>query len=148
MAKYINAEIAHIKMGRLKHGDDLLEALTEICAENNVNLGQVQAIGAVRKARIGFYDQEKRVYEFLEFDKPLEILSMTGNISLKDEKPIIHAHITLSGHDGKAFGGHLAPGTEVFACEFIIKEFSGIDLERKLDNQTGLPLWHGDEWAE
>ena len=128
-------------MGKLAHGADLLEELVSICKDNNVGLGRVEAIGAVQKAKIGYYNQDKRQYNFLDIDKHLEITSLVGNISLKDGDPIIHAHITLGDSGGKAFGGHLAPGNIVFACEFVMEAFDGPKLSRGLDEQTGLPLW-------
>ena len=35
---------------------------------------------------------------------------------------MVHAHVTLGDAEGRAFGGHLAAGTPVFACEFVIQE--------------------------
>ena len=90
---------------------------------------------------VGFYDQQARKYDFIEIDKQLEITKLIGNISLRDGKPMVHAHITLSDSQGNAFGGHLAPGTIVFACEFIMNSYDGPDHIRDYDEQTGLPLW-------
>lgn len=130
-----------IIMGRLAHGCDLLEGLSMICIDKDIKLGKVEAIGAVQKSCIGFYSQADRQYRFHTFDKPAEILNLTGNISVKDDRPFVHAHITLADESGKAFGGHLSPGTIVFACEFIIRSFDGAELIRQMDNETGLPLW-------
>ncbi len=69
-----------------------------------------------------------------------EITKLVGNVSLKEGRPMVHAHVTLAD-EGKAFGGHLAPGTVVFACEFIIQVFEGVSLTRSLDAETGLQLW-------
>ena len=128
-------------MGKLSYGCDLLEGLTSICQKENIRLGKIEALGAVQKAHIGFYDQQAREYRFLTISQPLEITKLVGNISLKDGNPFVHAHITLADEEGKAFGGHLAPGTVVFACEFIIESFDGPVFERGFDEETGLPLW-------
>lgn len=130
-----------VLMGKLEHGKDVLEELTSVCVENGVRLGRVEAIGAVKKANVGFYNQQEKKYYFHEIDKPLEITSLTGNISIRDDKPIIHAHITFSDDQGRAFGGHLAAGTIVFACEFVVHVFDGPEYCRGYDEQTGLPLW-------
>lgn len=130
-----------IFMGKLKHGEDLLKELTSICQLHDIQLGSVSAIGAVQKARIGYYDQTSRKYEYIEIDEPMEITSLIGNISLKENSPFAHAHITLSDKQGRAYGGHLAEGCIVFACEFIIQIFEGEPFERGFDDQTGLPLW-------
>jgi uncharacterized protein len=129
-------------IGRLAKGDDLLAALENCARKYEIILGEVQAIGAVSKARVGYYHQGERKYYFLDLARPLEILSLTGNISVKDGKPMVHAHVTLSDHEGRAFGGHLAEGTLVFACEFMIQEYqSATSLVRQMDDPTGLFLW-------
>jgi predicted DNA-binding protein with PD1-like motif len=89
----------------------------------------------------GFYDCEAQKYENFVFEKPMEVLSLVGNVSLKDGQPFIHAHITLSDEKGQSFGGHLMEGTIVFAAEFIIEELEGENLEREFDKTTGLALW-------
>ncbi len=130
-----------IFVGKLSHGGDLLEEINDICRKKNIQLGRVEALGAVQKARLAFYNQQTREYEFFSIDQSLEITKLIGNISLKDGGPIVHAHITLADKTGKAYGGHLASGTVVFACEFILEVFEGPILERKFDKETGLPLW-------
>lgn len=130
-----------IYAGRLPYGGDILTSLTDFVKRKGIKKGQVQVIGAVQRAVVGFYDQATRKYSSLAFDKPLEILSVTGNISLKDGQPFIHAHIALSDGEGKSFGGHLMEGTIVFAGEYIIREFQGDELVRAYDDQTGLALW-------
>jgi predicted DNA-binding protein with PD1-like motif len=52
-------------------------------------------------------------------------------------------HLTLADRDGRAFGGHAAPGCVVFACELVLSELHGPSLERAHDETTGLPLWRG-----
>jgi predicted DNA-binding protein with PD1-like motif len=108
---------------------------------NQVRLGHLQGLGAVECARIGYYDQDTFSYRYLELDRHLEILSLTGNISLRGGEPAVHAHVTLADDQGQSFGGHLVPGTRVFAFEFVIQELRGAELHRGHDSETGLPLW-------
>lgn len=128
-------------MGRLEHDADLLEEITKFCVENNIRSGRVEALGALKNARLGFYNQSTFEYEYHEFNEPLEITNLIGNISVKDGAPMVHAHVTLSDDEGKAFGGHLSPGTTIFACEIIIQVFDGPEFTRGFDQQTRLPLW-------
>lgn len=141
MAVYETIEPKRILMGKLPHGADLLEELTAVCEKENITLGTVQAIGAVQKACIGYYDQDTHTYEFDTLDQHLEIVSLLGNISLRDGKPMVHAHVTLSDEKNVCCGGHLGSGTIVFACEFVITSCDGPHLVRDHDEQTGLPLW-------
>lgn len=128
-------------MGRLPTDSDLIDAVSEICAKENIELGRFEAIGAVRKARIGYYDQHQQKYFFHEMDRPLEITKLTGNVSMRDGAPTLHAHITLADSDGRAFGGHVAQGTIIYACEFILEVYEGPAFLRSQDETTGLPLW-------
>ncbi len=141
MAVWHPVEIKNIFMGTVPKGEMLLETLTERCARAGVGLGRIEAIGAVSRLVTAYYDQEAFRYETHTVEDRLEILSCIGNISLKEGKPLVHAHITAADRNGRSMGGHLGEGTVVFACEFIVYSFSGAPLERGLDRATGLPLW-------
>ncbi|HDS05599.1 MAG TPA: DNA-binding protein [Deltaproteobacteria bacterium] len=141
MTKFKAVTPKKVIMGKLSFGCGLLEELTKIATEHGIRLGRIEAIGAVQKARIGFYNQSKRKYQFHLFDQPQEVVKLAGNISMKDGKPFVHAHITLADKAGKSCGGHLAEGTIVFACEFILEAFEGPEFSRCLDEKTGLSLW-------
>jgi predicted DNA-binding protein with PD1-like motif len=132
-------------MGRLAKGADLLGALEEQCRIHHITVGEVWAIGAVTKARVGYYKQDIQKYMFLDLNGPMEILTLIGNVSLKDGQPMVHAHVTLSDEEGRAFGGHLAAGTPIFACEFVLQECQSEKVfSRALDEETGLFLWAKD----
>ena len=131
-------------VGRLPHGADLLAELTRIAAEQGVRAGRVEVIGAVQRARVGFYDQRAKKYGYREFKEPMEVLALVGNVSAKadsPEQPFVHAHVTLADEKGRACGGHLAEGTVIFAAEFRLEELKGVELLRKPDETTGLALW-------
>jgi len=134
---------AGVFMGRLSAGDDLLEKLGQAVREVGVQSGAVTFIGALSRAKLGFYDQDSRSYETIDLDSHLEIAAGTANVSLKDGEPFVHAHAVLSERSGRAFGGHVMPGTVVFACEFVIQKFDGRPLVRVQDPGSGLALWKG-----
>jgi uncharacterized protein len=134
-------KLGRIFLGRLEHGADLLNELYQLCQSQNIQMGTLQVIGAVQRACIGFYDQGKKLYQQITLPNPAEIVCCIGNISSKDEKIFIHAHLTLSDEQGKSWGGHLMPGTIIFAAEFQIQELQGKILQRSEDPVTGLTLW-------
>jgi len=125
----------------LPHGADLLEAITDLARREGIEIGTVAAIGAVKSARIGYYDQTAREYRERDIEEPMEISSCLGNISLKNGKIFVHAHINLADSKGRVIGGHLCPGTIIFAAECRITELKGGSLERSFDETTGLSLW-------
>ncbi len=128
-------------VGRLDTGSDLVVEIERFCAEQGVLAGQVTVIGAVRRARYAYYEQDDHRYRELESDTHHEIVGFTGNISLRDDRPFLHAHATFADADGATVGGHLLKGCEVFAAEVMIRELAGVSLVRTHDDETGLALW-------
>ena len=129
-------------IGRFKAKTDLLAELTELCKKERIKLGVFSVIGALTSANLGYYKQDAKEYvECASLDKKLEITSCTGNVSLMNSEIFVHAHITLAEHNGTAYGGHLMPGSTIFAAEYYIKELKGTTLERTHDSETGLNLW-------
>lgn len=130
--------------GRLDFKSDLLESINKICLEHNIKSGFVNLIGAVSTLKLGYFMQDTQKYVYLDEisdNHPLEICNCSGNISLKEGKPFAHLHVVASGKNGKCFGGHLMPGTTIYAAEFYIQELLGEDFVRELDQETKLPLW-------
>jgi hypothetical protein len=128
-------------IGRIAHGEDLLQGILKVAKKENITLGRVEAIGALQRATISYYYQDIKKYDSITFDEPMEIISLLGNISIKDGEPMVHAHVSLGNSKGQLFGGHLASESIVFACEFILFPLTGEKFERRLDEQTGLFLW-------
>jgi len=127
--------------GRLATGSDLVEEIERFCAEHGVLAAQVTVIGAVRRARYAYYEQDDHRYRELETDTHHEITGFTGNVSLRDDRPFLHAHATFADGAGATVGGHLLRGCEVFAAEVMIRELTGVSLVRVHDDETGLALW-------
>ena len=134
-------EFGRVFLCRLPHKSDLLEALTAFCTDQGLSAAFLSAIGAVTRATIGFYDQEAKRYTTVPFDEPLELAHLAANVSLRDGKPMVHAHVVLSKKNGEAIAGHLMSPTLIFACEVFAVELRGEPLVREYDEPTGLPLW-------
>jgi predicted DNA-binding protein with PD1-like motif len=128
-------------IGQFPSGTDLLEELTRLIQKENIRIGRVHGIGATTHAIIAYYNQITKTYQSMEFIGGMEILNLTGNISIRDGKPFVHVHLLLGDPDGKVFGGHLMPGTKLWACEVFIDEFEGEELVRDQNKKTGLFLW-------
>lgn len=139
--KFWEAKAGRAFAGRLAAGSDLVEEIERFCLEREITAAQVTAIGAVRRACYAYYEQDDRRYLELESDAHHEITGFVGNISLRDDKPFLHAHATFADVQGFTVGGHLRRGTEVFAAEVMIRELGDVSLVRLHDEETGLALW-------
>ena len=140
-ARFWEAQQGRMWIGRLETGDDLVEGIEQFAAEQNIRAAWVNAIGAVRRAAFAYYDQHERRYVELGSTEHHEITGFIGNISIRDDRPFLHAHATFADQRGAAVGGHLLAGCEVFEAELTIREMSGAELIRTPDEVTGLALW-------
>ncbi len=134
-------QIQRVYQGSLEKGADILEGLFHIMKQHRIPAGVISGIGAVTEARLAYYNQETKTYEERAFLEHLEIVSMRGNISIKEDALFPHLHTVLSRKDFTAIGGHLLPKTHVFAFEFEILPFTGDPFVRGFDEATGLFLW-------
>jgi len=142
-----NYTLKEIFIGKGDHDADMLTLLNNFCLEKKIVTGMVSAVGAVKNIRLGYYRQDVQQYvtfgESLSENGGFEIVHCAGNVSLKDDKPFCHLHVTVSDREGHCFGGHLMPGVKIYALEFVIHSYEGTELHRGTDAVTGLPLWMG-----
>ncbi|TES83563.1 MAG: DUF296 domain-containing protein [Hadesarchaea archaeon] len=137
-------KLGRFLLGRLKHNSSFVKSTLNFVKEKRVTMAVFTVIGAVKKAKLACYDHVKHEYQQIKLDKPLEIASCFGNLSLKDGKPFVHVHAVLSDAAGKTYAGHLINAT-VFAAELHLQELRGNKLEREYDQTTGLALWEFGE---
>jgi len=129
-----------VYQGSLAKGLDIINGLTTVMKQNNIAAGMVSGIGALSEAQIGYFNAQTKSYEKKSFQESMEIVSLKGNISFKDNELFPHLHVVLSRMDFSAVGGHLFSGT-VYAFEFEIIPFEDKPFVREFDNDTGLFLW-------
>lgn len=134
-------EVKHTFLKRLPHDAELLTAIREAFEAQGIRMGFFQVIGAVKQARIAFYDQKDRAYRGLNIEEAGEILSCMGNVSELEGELLVHAHIILGLADGTTRGGHLVQDTRIFAGELFGMALKGEQLRRAYDEVTGLKLW-------
>lgn len=134
-------KLKSIYQGSIIKGNDIIGGLTQVLKENSITAGIVSGIGAVTEARIGYFNAQTRKYEEKHLRENMEILSLKGNISIKDGEIFPHLHIVLSRRDFSVTGGHLYTGTPVYAFEFELISMEGEPFVREFDDDTGLFLW-------
>ena len=121
-------------------GELVNQKLLEVAQQENLTSGWINGLGAISSIEIGYWDIEKKIYEKQKFNNDYELLSLIGNVSLVDNKPFVHTHISFSDTSFKVFGGHLFDAEVIAAAEFCIFT-SNYHLHRKLNCDIGLSLW-------
>ena len=125
----------------LPRTSDIHQQVTAFCVKKKVKKGWISIIGATEEATLGYYDQKRHTYHQRVFKEELEIVSCSGNVSMKEGKAFLHLHAALGDTKLRTWGGHLFPGSKVFAAEVFIQEVEGAPLKRTPDASTGLFLW-------
>ena len=131
-----------IIMRRLPPGCDLLTEINRIAYEEEIELGIVSGIGALSKAALGIFLQDRNEYKTNFFEQTFELCTQEGKVSFKDGRHVVHIHLVLSDEEGRAIGGHCFEGCEVVVCELVIRELLGEELHRVPQEEcSGLSLW-------
>ncbi len=124
---------------RLDTGEEVFAALTRLAEDRRIDAASVSGIGSVHHAVLGYYDRETKEYVRRTIEPDAEIVSLTGNIAVKEGRAFPHVHAVLGTREFQALAGHLFEATVAATCELTIRPLPGIVM-RKKDEKTGLWL--------
>ncbi|MDB6019737.1 MAG: hypothetical protein JWR19_4226 [Pedosphaera sp.] len=121
-------------------GDELAEGLRLFANEQKLSAASFKAVGALSSVRLGWFSWESKKYELsVQLDEQIELLSLIGDVALKDGEPQVHAHVVIGKKDGTAHGGHLLEAHIRPTCEVVLVE-SPAHLQKRIDPDSGLAL--------
>jgi predicted DNA-binding protein with PD1-like motif len=121
-------------------GDELAAGLKKFAKEQSLTGSSFKAIGALNSVKLGWLNWETKKYETaVGLEEQVELLSLIGDIALKDGDPQVHAHVVIGRRDGTAHGGHLLEGTVRPTCEVVLTE-SPEHLRKEMDEESGIAL--------
>lgn len=131
-------KVCHSKIVmRLDTGDEVIQSVQHVCRERHISLGTVTGIGAVKKATIGYFEQDAKVYHTREFVGDIEVTSLQGNITEMNDDVYLHLHATLSDSNYNAYGGHLNEAWVGPTFEIFIDIIDG-KVSREKNSDVGL----------
>ena len=118
----------------------MVAGLAEVARTHGLAASRLTAIGALSDAAVGFFVRESKQYKRLEIREQVEVLALTGDITLDPKGgPQVHAHVVLGKADATAHGGHLLEAHVWPTLEVIIEE-APAHLRRRHDPESGLAL--------
>ena len=143
MFKKVIQSIEKVHYIKFEKDELLLESLTQYAKDNNIKTAEISFIGAVQNVNVMYFNQSKKEYDKHTFDGGHEVLNGLGNISILDDEPFVHVHMTVADKNGNAFGGHLDEGTKIWLIEAVIRQptFFGKGIERHFDDELCLSVW-------
>jgi predicted DNA-binding protein with PD1-like motif len=120
--------------------DELSQGLKKFASEQKLASASFKAIGALSSVKLGWLNWETKKYEpSVSLDEQVELLSLIGDVALKDGEPQVHAHVVISKRDGTAHGGHLLQAHVRPTCELVLTE-SPAHLKKEFDPAAGIAL--------
>ncbi len=132
-----NGQTTHVLV--FEKGDEVVEQLRVFAQQEQLTAASFTAIGAFSEVTLGFFEHERKDYKRIPLGEQVELLTLTGDIALKDDEPEVHAHVVVAKADGTAWGGHLLEG-HVWPTLELVLVASQAELRRRVDEETGLPL--------
>ena len=120
-------------------GEEVMAGLKQFTKDRGFTAGHFTAIGALSDVKLGFFDWEQKHYKNIPLTEQVEVLSLVGDIALKEGDPTLHAHVVVGKSDGTAHGGHLMEAHVRPTLEVILVESPSL-LRRTMDPESGLAL--------
>lgn len=124
-------------IARLDDGEDIFLKVRELVQKYNIDSAIVlSGVGMFKKVKLGYYMGAGQYLE-KDIDEPVEIVSLSGNISKHDNDTITHLHASIAFRDKSLMGGHIMKGTVHNNLELFL-ELLETPLRREKDARTGL----------
>tara|TARA_B100000575_G_scaffold286693_1_gene283807 strand:+ start:1265 stop:1702 length:438 start_codon:yes stop_codon:yes gene_type:complete len=105
---------------RLDKGEELHDAIRSLSNDGISTAAITSGIGRVRGTEIGFLDSDG-IYQKMEFERPMELLSMQGNLAPGPDGAFTHIHIVASDDNHVVRGGHLFEATVEVTAEIHMR---------------------------
>jgi predicted DNA-binding protein with PD1-like motif len=124
---------------RLDEGEEAVQSILLLCKKESIRSASISGIGAVRKAVLAHFDSKEMKYHSELYEGMYEVVSLTGNIAMLGDEPILHAHMVIADTSYKCFGGHLNNAVVNPTLEILITPLDA-EIKREKDEKTGLNL--------
>lgn len=116
---------------RFTSGERALATLLDFCHTEGIGYAALSGLGAVSGVDLAYFNDATLRYETHAIAEQLEVIGLTGNITLKDGAPFAHVHATFGDKNLSVRGGHV--------MEMTVKPNLEIWLTRGTESVVRLP---------
>lgn len=127
-------------VARIDKGEEILEQIKQIALKENIELANINALGATNEFTVGVFKTGEKKYYSNSFSGDFEIVSLTGTINTMNGEFYTHIHMSAGNAEGQVFGGHLNKAIVSATCEMVINIIDG-QVDRELNEEIGLNLF-------
>lgn len=110
---------------RLDPGEDVIASLRRLAEEQRITAGTIAGLGSVDEITLGFLDAAANEYMKRRFEERMEVASLSGSISMEDDRPHIHLHAVVAPREFLAYAGHVHEAKVGAALEIYITALPG-----------------------
>ena len=121
------------------HGDEVMMLLRQFAEDQKLDAAHFTAMGAFERLTVQWFDWSKKDYRSIPIEEQVEVLTLAGDVALKDGKPSVHVHLCVAKSDGTAHGGHLKEAIVRPTLELILTE-TPAHLQKSFDAESHLAL--------
>lgn len=134
---------------RLESGEEVQATLVSWLASQAIGYAAVSGLGAVREITLSYWNADTLQYETHAREEQMEVVSLVGNVTLKDDAPFLHLHVALGRRDLSLIGGHFNDAIAHPTLEIWLQPESE-PVRRVPDMASGLslidlPRWEGGD---
>jgi predicted DNA-binding protein with PD1-like motif len=143
-ARQVNPQGNRVFMGTISQSAEIHASLLATATHFDIQTATFDLLGGIERVEFTAYDflKQERL-PALVFEGAFEIIAGHGTISLLENQPHVHLHLSLAYREGQAIkviGGHCARAT-AYAVEFTLTAYDGNAVHRGEDAHTKLNLW-------
>jgi uncharacterized protein len=140
--KYQQGSIGRVIVGKIEHGDDLLQEINYLLRVEQIESGMMFMIGALQAGALVVGPETCSVPPqpiWKQFQDGREIMGI-GTFFRTEGEPIVHLHASL-GRGDEVWTGCIRRDTQVYlVVEVVILELLNTGAIRILDSLTGMNL--------
>ena len=124
----------------LAPGEEAKSTIVDFAKKSNLRAASLVALGAFERAKVGYFDWEKKEYLPIPVEEQVEVITLVGDIAENDKHEAdLHAHTVLGRRDGSTRGGHLLEGVVRPTLEVTLTE-TPAHLRRRMHPDINVAL--------
>jgi predicted DNA-binding protein with PD1-like motif len=125
---------------RFSTGDEILSGLTKFAEQHRIVSAYITGIGGLISAKLGWGSPTVPGMKEIDVTKKCELVSLTGNISLRGQHPYVHLHGVVAFSDGSTKGGHVIEAhVDPLAEIFVVTTAAPLPAESPSGPAAGAP---------
>lgn len=123
----------------LETDEEVVQCVQRFARSQHLAASRFTAIGACRRVVLGYFEWERRDYRRNAFHRQLEVVSLVGDITLKDQGYQVRMHAVFGQENAGALAGHVLEAQVRPTLEIMLTE-TPAELRRQYDPDVGLAL--------